>query len=231
MILGWQARAHDGLRGPDTGRVLSPNEMYAVLVAAAGYVPLMLGPEDYVELLPACWRTVNAYGIRIDGRTYDAKALNPLRRQHSGVVAKRGLWQVHYDPCDLAQVWVRDHRRGGFIPATWTRLPMVTAPFADYTWRHARASTPATGWGEDKEAATARALADLLDLAQRGPAHAQGAARDRQVAARTRAAAASHRPPVPVASAVVSEQACEQEDDSVAPFELFDPYREAARRW
>jgi hypothetical protein len=53
----------------DTGQVLSPNEMYSMLVAAAGYVPLMLGPDDYVELLPACWRVVNEFGVRIGGRT------------------------------------------------------------------------------------------------------------------------------------------------------------------
>lgn len=40
VILGWQSRPHEGLKSPDTGRVLSPNAMYSVLVAAAGYVPL-----------------------------------------------------------------------------------------------------------------------------------------------------------------------------------------------
>ena len=52
--------------------MLSPNEMYAALVAAAGYLPLALSGEDYLELLPVTWRAINDYGIRIDYRTYDA---------------------------------------------------------------------------------------------------------------------------------------------------------------
>ena len=43
------------------GRALSPNEMYAALVETAGYVPVPLAASDYVELLPAAWRKVNAY--------------------------------------------------------------------------------------------------------------------------------------------------------------------------
>ncbi|MGH3631807.1 MAG: Mu transposase C-terminal domain-containing protein, partial [Sciscionella sp.] len=188
VVLGWQGRPHDGLKGPDTGRVLSPNEMYAVLVAAAGYVPLMLSGEDYISLLPSQWRVVNDYGINLHDRVYNAPGLKPMRRQHSGVEAHDGQWQVHYDPYDLTVVWVRDHRRGGFVPAAWTHLPMVAAPFADYTWRHARrlADRHGTG-GEDRETATARALANLLVQAGDGPADS-GDRVDRQIAARTRAA-------------------------------------------
>jgi transposase InsO family protein len=228
VILGWQSRPHAGLKSPDTGRALSPNEMYAQLVAAAGYVPLMLTGEDYVALLPACWRVVNDYGVRIGGRTYDAKALAPMRRQHSGVTAKRGLWQVHYDPYDLSVVWVRDHRRGGLVAATWTHLAMAAAPFADYTWRHAKRNARA---GEDAETATARALSNLLDTARRGPSADPA---DRQVAARTRAANGAHRPEMPIDLALVPDEDFEQEAQvgTVIPFGIFDAQAEAEGwRW
>jgi len=75
--------------------------MYAALVETAGYVPVPLSADDYIELLPAAWRAVNAYGVKIRHRTYDCKALNPYRRQHSGVNARKGLWEVHYDPLSL----------------------------------------------------------------------------------------------------------------------------------
>jgi hypothetical protein len=68
------------------------------LVAAASYLPLTLSGEDYLELLPVTWRAINDYGIRLDYRTYDSPELGRWRRQHSGVTAKRGLWEVHYDP-------------------------------------------------------------------------------------------------------------------------------------
>ena len=85
-------------------RALSPNEMYAALVAAAGYLPLTLSGEDYLELLPVEWRQINAYGIRIGYRTYDCPELGPWRLQHSGITARRGLWEVHYDPYDATHV-------------------------------------------------------------------------------------------------------------------------------
>jgi hypothetical protein len=99
LIAEWQNRPHDGLRDPlHPGRAFTPNEKYAALTETAGYVPLALSPGDHVELLPATWRAVNAYGIKISRRIYDGKELNPLRMQHSGVTARKGLWEVHYDP-------------------------------------------------------------------------------------------------------------------------------------
>jgi putative transposase len=93
----WQNRPHDALRDPYfPRRAMSPNEKYAALVAAAGYLPVPLSGEDYLELLPVTWRVINDYGIRIDYRTYDHADLAPWCRQHSGITARRGLWEVHY---------------------------------------------------------------------------------------------------------------------------------------
>lgn len=114
IVAKWQNRKHDGLRDPShPGRLFTPNEKYATLVEACGYVPVPLSGADYVELLPAEWRVVNDYGIRIKNRTYDSPGLGRMRRQDSGVRAKRGLWEVHRDPYDVSQIWVRDHRCGG----------------------------------------------------------------------------------------------------------------------
>jgi hypothetical protein len=114
VIVGWQHRGHDALRDPHAPRrKLSPNEKYAALVAAAGYLPLTLTGSDYLELLPVKWRQINDYGVRIDNRIYDCAELGRYRRQPSGLAGKRGLWEVHYDPYDLAQVFVRNHHDGG----------------------------------------------------------------------------------------------------------------------
>ena len=99
VIAGWQNRPHDGLRSPFLpGKALSPNEIYALLVARTGYLPVCLAGDDYIELLPVEWRKINDYGIRIDYRTYDCRELGPCRRQPSGVDAKGGLWEVHKTP-------------------------------------------------------------------------------------------------------------------------------------
>src|SRR5205814_10606451 len=104
LIAAWQNRPHDGLRGPTSpGRAFSPNEKYAALVETAGYVPVALSAQDYIELLPACWKAVNAYGVKLRYRTYDAEEVNPMRRQPPGVAARKNLWEVHYDPYNVSR--------------------------------------------------------------------------------------------------------------------------------
>lgn len=116
--------------------MLIPNERYAALVAAAGYLPVVLTGTDYLELLPVKWRAINAYGIRIEHRTYDCPKLGDYRRQRSGLAGKRGLWEVHYNPYVLSQIFLRTP--SGWVTVPWTHRAMVAAPFADFTWRHGR---------------------------------------------------------------------------------------------
>jgi hypothetical protein len=67
---------HEGLRHPFTpDRPCSPNDAYAALVAAAGYVPVALTGEDYIELMPADWRTIGDGGIQVDYRTYNSREI------------------------------------------------------------------------------------------------------------------------------------------------------------
>ena len=229
LLCGWQCRPHDALRDPYFPRkVLSPNDKYAALVAAAGYLPLTLTGEDYLELLPVAWRQINDYGIRIDYRTYDSPGLGPWRRQHSGIAARRGLWEVHHDPYDLSQVFVRTP--DGWVTAPWTHLPMISAPFADFTWRHARKLAAQAGRDDTNETEVARVLDELLTRAQAGPPADKATAR---VAARTRVAAAAHRP-LPREEPAAADS--DSDDDAgggqlaaVVPFGVFDADAEASR--
>ncbi|WSC96780.1 hypothetical protein OG909_08255 [Streptomyces sp. NBC_01754] len=90
---------------------------------------------------------------------YDSPGLTPLRHQDSGIRAKRGLWEVHRDPYDVSQIWLRDHRSEGrpWIQATWKQLHRAPVPFGDLAWDHVshqmRGST---------EAEIADAVASLL---------------------------------------------------------------------
>jgi hypothetical protein len=195
VVAGWQCRRHEGLRHPFTpDQPASPNEAYAALVAAAGYVPVALTGEDYIELMPADWRAIGDGGVQIDYRTYNCADLGPYRRMSSGVTAKGGRWEVHYDPYDLSRIWVRNHHRGGWITAPWTHLAMVGQPFADFTWRHARRIAAERGVDDANETAVAVVLAGLLRRAGQGPG-------TQRAIARTRAAAAlpGLRPALPAA--------------------------------
>jgi transposase InsO family protein len=226
LIACWQNRPHDGLRSPFLpGRALSRNEVYALLVAGAGHVPVCLSGDDYIELLPAQWRRINDYGIVLDYRTYDCQELGHYRRQPSGVDVKGGLWEVHHDPYDLSHVWVRDTRAAGWITVPWTRPGSVSAPFADFTWRRARALLAARGADDTDEQAIAAAVEDLLTRAGAGP--------DRKVAARTRAATAMPgRPGIGTESAADDE--AESVDDAplgkVIPFGVCDAFTDGSRR-
>jgi putative transposase len=190
IVAHWQNRPHDGLRHPLTpGRALTPNEQYAALIEIAGYVPVPLGSDDYIELLPATWRVVNSYGIKISHRTYDTSALNPYRRQHSGITASNGRWEVHYDPYDVTRVWIRNHIDGGWITAPWTHLLTTPIPFGDQAWGQAQQILARRGENPATETQIAAAVAALLDRAEQGPDQPRTtpSKRDRRVAARTRA--------------------------------------------
>jgi hypothetical protein len=135
---GLANRPHDGLRDPVTpGRTFTPNEKYAALVEAAGHVPIALSAEDYVELLPARWQAINAYGIKINHRTYDSQELAPFRRQRSGVKTRKNRWEVHHDPYDVSRIWVRNHWDGGWLTVFWKHLHRVPVPFGELAWNHA----------------------------------------------------------------------------------------------
>jgi hypothetical protein len=233
IIASWQNRRHDGLRDPlHPGRAFTPNEKYAALTETAGYVPLALSPDDHVELLPATWRVVNAYGIKINRRVYDSAELNPFRMQHSGVSARKGLWEIHFDPYDISRIWVRDHWNCGWITVFWTQLRRVAAPFGELAWDHTRKSMPGA-----TEAELADAVEDLLTRAGQGPGDGNGSQsglskKDRRIAARTRAVqpAGPEGPPQEIPG---DEEAGDEDagQSAVVPMPIFDPFREAEKWW
>ena len=245
LVAAWQNRPHDGLRDPAApGRALTPNQKYTALVEAAGYVPVALSAGDYIELLPATWRAVNAYGVKISHRVYDSEDLNPFRGQRSGVTARQNLWEIHRDPYDVSRIWVRNHWDGGWITVFWKHLSTAPAPFGELAWDHARRQLAGAG-GDLAEEEIAQAVGSLLQRAHQGPGKPgrpgrKPAAKDRKVAARTRATAqpAWPRPESPAAPsgsgpaatpAGPADQPADKAAD-VVPLAVFDA-REEARRW
>jgi hypothetical protein len=228
VIAVWQTRPHDGLRDPQApGRAFSPNEKYATLLQFCGYVPVPLNGEDYIELLPERWQAINSYGIRIKHRTYDDGQLGPLRRQHSGVMEKKGLWEIHHDPYDISRIWVRDRRRNRWITVFWKHLHRVGVPFGELAWDHACEQIPG---GTEEQIADAAAA--LLRRAHDGPApkQAPAAKRSRRVAARTRATAPDRPTPDPPANEIAQEDQADTELAEVIPLGLFDPLANPWRR-
>ena len=206
-------------------------------------MPVALSAQDYIELLPARWQAINAYGVKINHRIYDDKALNPFRRQRSGMTDRKNLWEIHHDPYDVSRIWVRNHWEGGWITVFWRHLRSMPAPFGELAWDHARHALAATGQPATEEQIAA-AVADLLARAAAGPAEqnppetgrATLSKKDRRVAARTTATAAPawprpDTPPPAAPPADASDGDAEDEADlaEVLPLRVFDARKEAER--
>ncbi|MFJ2217779.1 Mu transposase C-terminal domain-containing protein [Streptomyces sp. NPDC087864] len=170
VVSTWQVRPHSGLRAPlMPDRPLSPNEKYAALVAAAGYVPVALSPEEYIQLMPREWRVIGPGGVRINNRTYDSHDLAPYRRQPSGAGPDSRLWEVHYDPYGISCVWVHNHRGAGWITTTWRHLRTSPVPMGELVFDRARQVLAERERRKPDEEAVARVAAELLDRAADGP--------------------------------------------------------------
>jgi len=236
LVAFWLNHPHDGLRDPEhPGRAFTPNEKYAALIEAAGYVPVALSGDDYIELLPAGWRKVNAYGIKLARRSYDSEELNPLRLQPSGISEHGGRWEIRHDPYDVSKIHVRGP--DGWITVFWKHLDRAPLPFGELAWDHARRSLGR----EATEEQIADAVAALLRRANAGPEEEKPkmSKRDRLVAARTKAAAPAGDqdrpgPPVPAETAPPAPDEGESGDEPLAkviPMKIFDPFAEADKRW
>jgi len=238
IVTTWQNRPHTGLLDPVApDQALTPNEKYASLVEAAGYVPVPLSADDYIELLPVAWHAINRYGIRRGKRTYDCRALNPYRRQHSGIERKKGLWEAHYDPYDITRLWVRNHHDGGWITVPWKHLNSAPVPFGELAWKHAREILARRGQDQATEAEIAQAASDLLDRAGRGPEAGDSSltSRDKRVAGRTRATSTpdGFRPgdggPDPGAAPDDDSEETGAPAADVIPLPIFDARKEAEK--
>ncbi|TVZ05793.1 integrase [Trebonia kvetii] len=255
IVTRWQNRPHDGLRDPFcTSTVLTPNEKYAALVEAAGYVPVALSHDDYIELLPVTWRRINAYGVKIRHRKYNSKAVRRYAREHSGVTGMDGRWEVHYDPYDVSRIWVRNHRESGWMEATWTYLQTGPVPFGDLAWDQAQRILARRGVSKPTEEQLAQAADSLLDRAGKGPGRPPSKARpaagevrqDLRAAARTRATtskdtkaawpgraaqAPAATPEINPGDETGNEGQQEGAVTKMTPLGMFDAAEEARRRW
>ncbi|WP_405468104.1 helix-turn-helix domain-containing protein [Streptomyces anulatus] len=186
FLVHWHHRPHAGLRHPlMPKKALTPNQMWASLLPVAGYVPVPLCSDDYVELLPVRWQAITDAGIRFDYRTYDHACLHQEDAKDPGVRSKDGLWEVHYNPYDPVRVWVR--LAEGFVEVPWIHATSVSLPFTHHVWEHVCKVTERTGSRIEHEAQLALELDDFL---KRAAGKAKLSRTERRVVARSRASGA-----------------------------------------
>lgn len=137
----YHATPHAGLVDPHLPHVeLSPGEMFARGVAQAGLLRLPASMATPVEFLAVVWRTIQHYGVEINGRRYDGPALNyhrGVRSTYGG--AHAGKWPFMVDVDDIRTVWFRNPDDNTWHQLQWEHAPGLSAPFsaeaADYTRR------------------------------------------------------------------------------------------------
>ncbi|MFF4533771.1 transposase [Streptomyces sp. NPDC001407] len=169
-LVHWHHRPHEGLRHPVLPKIaLTPNQMWAALVAVAGYVPVPLSGSDYLELLPVRWQAITERGIRLHHRTYDHDLLGPHRGQSSEVAARGGKWEVHTNPHDVRQIWVRLPGLG-LTEIPWIHRDHAHQPFNDRTWQYLKTTTTHETDHDTYEARLAEALDELMRRARNGSA-------------------------------------------------------------
>ncbi|OAA17987.1 Mu transposase, C-terminal [Frankia sp. EI5c] len=163
----YQRRHHQGLilHGfPDLRA--SPNEAYAMAIAAAGYVDCPNDPDLYYELLPIAdgkGRTIQPAGVRIGYLTYNADILYRYRRTRSPY--PDGLWPIRRDPRNLLHAYFHDPDDGRWHVLRWTHALDVHQPFTDVTIREARRLVSQRGRNPTDQDDVATALLDLQNRA------------------------------------------------------------------
>ncbi|MFJ8469942.1 Mu transposase C-terminal domain-containing protein [Streptomyces swartbergensis] len=190
-LVHYHHRPHQGLRHPVLPKAaLTPNQMWAALISVAGYVPVPLTRDDYLELLPVRWQAITERGIRLHHRTYDCDLLAPYRGQPSPITARGGKWEIHTNPHDARQIWLR-LPDGTFAEIPWIHRAHVHRPFNEQTWQHIRTTVTRHTDPDSLEAD----LADALDQLMRRTRTGNATAGEQRLLARTQPARTPLPPP------------------------------------
>ena len=156
---------HRGLCDPRMDSVeLSPAEMFsrgAQLLVSCGYRRVRI-----FGWVPRCrWRTIQHYGVEIDGRRYDGPALHYYRGALSPFGgAHAGRWPIMVDRDDVRTVFFQDPESKVWHTLEWEHTEGLTAPFS----AEAAAYTRQLALKSDRHVAPDEALTDLLERHGKG---------------------------------------------------------------
>nr|WP_324901187.1 Mu transposase C-terminal domain-containing protein [Streptomyces sp. CB01201] len=144
IIREWTAvtyhrRPHEGLVDPHLPKVeLSPAKMFEHGLARAGYIEVPRDPDLAYEFLDVTMRTVQHYGVEINGRRYNGDCLDGLRDMAGSDIAldKRRL-PFFADPDDATRIYFRDHERV-WHTLEWEHAPSLNMPLSEEALQFAR---------------------------------------------------------------------------------------------
>jgi hypothetical protein len=167
VALCYHRGKQDGLAVPEWPRLqLSPNEMFEIGVARAGLLRIPATPGlayDFLEVKP---RTIQHYGVEVNGLRYNGSALDPYRNARSQYGGRwAGKWPIRVNPDDVRYVWFQNPDE----PDCWHRLEWehaagLGAPFSAEAAAYARRLAAS----QDRWPDPTRTLAQLLSRWDKG---------------------------------------------------------------
>ncbi|GAB3767443.1 Mu transposase C-terminal domain-containing protein [Microlunatus parietis] len=154
-------RPHAGLADAQVpGLELSPAEMFAHGMTRTGRLRVPASPDLVFDFLPVAWRTIQHYGIELNGLRYNGPALTRYRNRTSNFAgAHAGKWPVRYDTDDISKVYFQDPADQSWHALEWEHATAVAAPFSAEALAYARQ----LALTEDRHVDDRRALSGLLD--------------------------------------------------------------------
>ncbi|MCM2518116.1 helix-turn-helix domain-containing protein [Streptomyces griseoincarnatus] len=156
----YHRREHDGLVIPQWPKLsLSPLEMLRIGLGRAGRLRMPAAPELAFEFLAVKPRTIQHYGVEVDGLRYNGPVLDGYRNAPSpygGAFGKQ--WPIHVNPDDVRFVYFQDPDDSSWHPIQWEHAPALNMPFSGEAAAYARRLAARKGRHID----ASQALADLL---------------------------------------------------------------------
>ncbi|MFJ5595715.1 transposase [Streptomyces noursei] len=181
VALDYQQQPHKGLRSPLTpGLTLSPNEMYAHLVAGTGHRPRPVTAEEARRMLIPAWVTITDTGITIENLTYQSsdQRMRLLTGQCSGITAHNDRFEARYNPYHPEVAWLFDHLISHeWIEVEFIHRNLLTCRWTQDLWERVTASVVENGGRKDDQAAIALAVREFRRETRKGPTNEQKAVR------------------------------------------------------
>lgn len=133
-------RSHAGLVDPHLPSArMTPAMMYEHGLARSGYIEVPRDPELGYEFLKVEARTIQHYGVEINGCRYNGEGLNPYRGKTSPYRGNlKGRWPIHVDPDDITRVFFRDPTTREWHRLMWEHAGGLNMPLSDEALRFAR---------------------------------------------------------------------------------------------
>lgn len=173
---------HSGLCVPELPEsAFSPAEMFEIGVARAGLLTLPARPGLAYEFLDVVWRTIQHYGVEINGQRYNGAGLNVHRNVRSPYRGRNaGKWPFMIDVHDVRFVYFHDPDGKAWHRLEWEHAHGLTAPFSQDAADYAKKISVRTHRHVDPQ----QAVQQLLEQWSRGEVISR---RDRSLARRVSA--------------------------------------------